>query len=106
MSSATRINDGTSGICDLGLDCCAHGRAGVNITDSPNVFINGLAAHRLGDMGDCLCPHGGSYQSVTASQTVFVNGMGLTRIGDSTSCVVCGQAGVHVSGSENVFAGD
>lgn len=106
MPAVTRINDTTSGICDLGLDCCSHSRAGINTSGSPDVFINGIAAHRLGDMGDCRCPHGGTYQSSSASQSVFVNGLGLTRIGDATTCQNCGMAGSHVSGSPNVFAGD
>ena len=72
---------------------------------SPNVFINGAAAHRLNDSGSCNCPHGGNYSSTSASATVFVNGMGLTRIGDETTCNSCGEKGSHVSGSENVFAG-
>ena len=106
MPATTRIGDGTSGICDLGIeDCCAHSRAGTNSTGSPNVFVNGIPAHRLYDFGDCLCPHGGTYASVEASKSVFVNGRGLTRIGDLTSCMVCGQPGSHVAGSPNVFAG-
>lgn len=104
--NATRVSDLTSGICDLGLPCCPHGRTGTNSEGSPNVFINGLPAHRLEDFGACNCPHGGSFQSVTASKTVFANGKGLTRIGDSTTCVNCGMAGTHVSGSDNVFIGD
>lgn len=102
---ATRIGDGTSGICDIGLICCPHGRAGTNSTGSPNVFINGLAAHRVGDFGACNCHHGGTFQSVSGSSTVFINGRPATRSGDMTACVVCGQAGSHVNGSPNVFIG-
>lgn len=105
MSSATRIGDGTSGICDIGCEFCPHSRAGTNSEGSPNVFINKKRAHRLGDTGPCNCPHGGSFQSTAASKTVFVNGKGLTRVGDSTSCQSCGMPGSHVAGSPNVFAG-
>lgn len=105
MAAATKIGDLTSGTCDLGLDCCPHGRTGTNSTGSPNVFINGNAAQRVGDSGAISCPHGGSFKSVQGSQTVFVNHIPLTRIGDQTVCVVCGQSGAHVSGSQNVFAG-
>jgi len=104
--NATRITDGTSGICDLGLDCCPHGRSGTNSEGSPDVFINSLPAHRLGDGGPTHCPHGGFFQSVSASQSVFVNGRGLTRINDATVCTSCGCGGSHVTGSENVLAGD
>ena len=105
MSAATKIGDGTTGTCNMRLECCPHGRSGTNSSGSPNVFINGAAAHRLNDSGSCNCPHGGNYSSTSASATVFVNGMGLTRIGDETTCNSCGEKGSHVSGSENVFAG-
>ena len=102
---ATRIGDVTSGVCDLGLPCCPHGRTGTNSEGSPNVFINGQPAHRLGDGGGRACPPCGLFQSVEASKTVFVNGRGLTRAGDATVCVVCGMGGSHVNGSPNVFVG-
>lgn len=105
MPAATKISDTTTGICDIGEDCCSHGRTGINGTGSPNVFINGKPAHRLSDGGSIICPHGGYFQSVAASKTVIVNGLGLTRIGDSTVCVNCGCNGNHNSGSQNVFAG-
>lgn len=107
MSKATRIGDGTSGICDPGVcEACPHSREGNNISGSDNVFINGKRVHRRGDVGSCNCPHGGSYQSTGASATVFANGRGITRIGDVTTCQNCGCAGNHVSGSDNVFVGD
>lgn len=104
--NATRIGDSTSGTCDVGLPCCPHGRTGTNSEGSPDVFINGQPAHRLGDGGATNCPHAGFFQSIVASATVFVNGKGLTRVGDATVCVGCGMTGSHVSGSDNVFAGD
>ena len=102
---ATRIGDITSGICDVGLPCCSHGRTGTNGTASPNVFINGLPAHRLGDGGGIACPHGGYFESVAGSNSVFVNGLPLTRTGDATVCVNCGCGGAHVSGSPDVIVG-
>lgn len=71
---------------------------------SPNVFINGRAAHRLGDSwavhGACPdhSPHGGAASS--GSTTVFVNGQPLCRVGDAISC-----GDTMASGSPNVFAG-
>lgn len=104
--NATRINDTTTGACDIGEpDCCPHGRSGTNSQGSPNVFINQRNAHRLGDSGPCNCPHGGNFQSTAGSSTVFVNGKALTRIGDQTTCQSCGCSGSHSSGSQNVFAG-
>lgn len=106
MPGITRDGDSTTGICDLGLPCCAHGRSGTNTEVSPNVFVNGKGVHRKNDTGPTNCPHGGTFKSVQASGSVFVNGKPVTRIGDSTSCIVCGQSGSHVGGSNNVFAGD
>lgn len=105
MPSVTKVGDSTSGICNLGLDCCPHGRSGTNAVGSPNVFVNSQPAHRLTDSGGTNCPHGGVFNSVSGSATVFVNGLPLTRIGDSTQCQVCGMPGSHSSGSSNVFAG-
>ena len=105
MSSATRIGDGTTGICDVGEECCPHGRAGVNTSGSADVYCNGIAIHRRGDSGTCRCVHGGSYVSTSASTTVFANGKGITRINDSTVCEGCGCSGTHVGGSPNVFVG-
>lgn len=106
MPPATRISDGTAGVCNMGAKCCPHGRAGTNGSGSPDVIINGMAAHRLDDTGPCNCPHGGTFASVTASPSVSVNGKPLTRIGDTTVCQSCGQSGHHVSGSPNVFVDD
>ncbi len=105
MPAATRLGDGTTGTCNMGFDCCPHGRSGTNSQVSGNVFINGLGTHRLGDTGPTNCPHGGVFQSSGASSTVFVNGRGLTRIGDATVCIACGMSGSHTGGSPNVFAG-
>lgn len=105
MPAVTRVSDGTTGACDIGLDCCPHGRAGTNNTGSPNVFVNGLPLHRLTDTGPTNCPHGGTFASTSGSGTVFCNGLPVTRIGDATTCQSCGIVGSHVSGSPNVFAG-
>lgn len=74
---------------------------------SPDVFVNGIAAHREGDgwaVHTCThpdVPHG-SHGSTLASgsSTVYVNGRQLGRIGDP---VACGSS--VASGSKNVFAG-
>jgi uncharacterized Zn-binding protein involved in type VI secretion len=105
MPAAARAGDSTTGICDIGLPCCPHGRSGTNAAGSPDVFINGQPAHRLGDTGPTNCPHGGTFESVQGSATVFVNGLPLTRIGDTTVCGACGKNGSHASGSPNVFVG-
>lgn len=69
---------------------------------SPNVFVNGLAAHRVGDgwSSHCCGPacHGGALGA--GSSVVFVNGQPLGRIGDPVSC-----GSSVASGSPNVYAG-
>lgn len=105
MASVTRIGDGTSGVCNIGLPCCPHGRSGSNRAGSPNVFVNGSALHRLSDTGSTNCPHGGMFATTSGSSVVYCNGKPVTRVGDTTSCQTCGQSGSHISGSSNVFAG-
>lgn len=87
----------------LGDKCSGHGPypPRPSTSASGNVFINGIAAHRLGDSWDTHCAVS-CHDSVLAagSATVFVNGKPLARIGDSVAC------GSTVSeGSPNVFAG-
>ena len=103
MPQATRIEDTTSGICDVGCEECPHGRTGTNETGSPDVFFNNKKAHRKGDGGSIACPHGGYFRSTGGSTTVFINGKSATRIGDSTVCEGCGQGGNHSSGSPDIF---
>lgn len=78
-----------------------------SIEGSPDVFVNGKAAHRQGDGWDvhtCTHPkvphgtHGGSLAA--GSSSVFVNGKQLGRVGDP---VDCGSS--VAAGSSNVFAG-
>lgn len=90
----------------LGDLCTGHGcwppRA--NNAASPDVFINGIPAHRKSDgwLTHC-CPsipecHDSVLQS--GSSTVFCNGQPLGRVGDP---IVCGST--VATGSGNVFAG-
>jgi len=75
----------------LGDLCTGHGcwPARPNIEASPDVFIDGIAAHRQGDgWATHVCPpsppHGGTTSS--GSPTVFVNGSPKARVGDPVSC--------------------
>ncbi|WP_085443528.1 PAAR domain-containing protein [Magnetofaba australis] len=89
----------------LGDICTGHGcwPARPNVGASPNVFINGRAAHRVGDpwAAHTCPPIPETHASVMAggSPNVIVNGSALARIGDP---VACGSAAA--SGSHNVFA--
>lgn len=79
---------------------CFPGRPNTNA--SPNVFVNGIGAHRQGDAwGFHKCGKKGHQGALASgSSTVFVNGRPLGRIGDPVSC---GSAAAN--GSGNVFAG-
>ena len=69
---------------------------------SSDVFVNGIAIHRLGDSWAIHCCSFDCHPGVlsSASGTVFANGSGVGRVGDNVSC------GSRVAtGSSNVFAG-
>lgn len=96
MPAATRLGDNNTG-----HDACPPVPL---VSASPNVFINGKAAGRIGDSyssHSCRVhsPHAGSVSS--GSGTVFINGKPAARIGDSVSC-----GGNVAEGSPNVFIGD
>lgn len=72
-----------------------------NSQGSANVFINGIAAHRVGDQWPphkrpSSAPHPGVLAQ--GSPNVFVNGVALGRIGDAISC-----GDTVAQGSPNVF---
>lgn len=73
---------------------------GTIIGGSPNVFVNGTGAARI---GDAVEGHGRGIHSgptmAEGSSTVFVNGIGVCRAGDAATC------GDVATGSGNVFAG-
>lgn len=95
MAAATRKGD-----CCTGHDGCAPAPL---VDGSPNVFINGRNAGRLGDK---YSPHGcvahPSHADVISagSTTVFINGIPAGRVGDAVSL-----SGTVRDGSENVFIG-
>ena len=71
---------------------------------SPNVMINSIPAHRL---GDAIAPHGSPSPSpvhgraaAAGSSSVFTNSKAQVRIGDAISC-----GGVLGAGSGNVITG-
>ena len=89
----------------LGDNCTGHGcfPSRPSSEASPDVFVNGIAAHREGDgwASHCCGPacHGGALAA--GSGSVYVNGKQLGRIGDPVDC------GSSVSeGSADVYAGD
>lgn len=95
MPAATRIGD-----ADV-----AHCSGMVRAQGSPDVFVNGIAWSRQGDLntthllpGSPCPPH--TAPITTGSSTVFINGKGAGRVGDAiTACTAV------AAGSPNVFAG-
>lgn len=90
----------------LGDSCTGHGAypPRASISASPNVFINGIAAHRQGDSWAVHCdPSPACHASnlTQGSASVYVNGKQLGRVGDA---VACGSS--VATGSPDVFAGD
>lgn len=90
----------------LGDNCTGHGcwPPRPSTGASPNVRVNGIAAHR---QGDAWAPHTcptipETHASVLAagSTTVRVNGKQLARIGDPVAC-----GSTVAQGSASVFAG-
>ena len=95
MSSATRLGD-----LDTGHDVCPPTAL---VTASPNVFINGKAAGRVGDSyaaHGCVSHPSHSGVIAAGSASVFINGKAAGRIGDPVSC-----GGAVAEGSNNVFIG-
>jgi len=88
----------------LGDICTGHGcyppRAGV--AASNNVFVNGIAAHRINDTWGIHCCDGECHPSTVArgSNSVFINGLAAARLGDSIAC-----GSVIAQGSNNVYIG-
>lgn len=72
-----------------------------NDAGSPNVFINGIPVHRLGDHWVTHCCGPDCHDSILGggSPNVFANGLPFGRIGDPVAC-----GSTVIQGSPNVFA--
>ena len=82
-------------------DIGSHGN--IMMLASPNVIINGLGAHRMGDIYICPLPfHGIGMTLINCSPTVLINGRQAARV---TSGGVCKGVAVNVTGSPNVNIG-
>lgn len=87
-------------VCRIGD---VHACGAVAQTGSPNVFVNGIAVHRISDI-DVHC---GPTIQIEGSGTVFANNLGFARIGDNHAGCPCDPPhppSPHVTGSPNVFA--
>lgn len=79
--------------------CSGHGPCPprLNISASPNVFINNLGAHRVGDAWSKHCNHTSTQAS--GSPNVFVNNLSQARIGDHIKC-----GSTNATGSPDTYA--
>ena len=81
-------------ICRIG-DSGSHG--GTISTGSPNVFINGIAVARNGDIYNCA-QHGPN-ALIASSNDVTANDIAVIKVGDFATC-----GATMISGSPNVNA--
>ena len=91
-------------VARLGDVCTGHGwfPSRANVQGSPNVYVNGIPAHRQGDSWATHCC-GKSWHSsslAAGSSTVYVNGAQLGYVGAPVSC-----GSSVASGSPNVYVG-
>jgi uncharacterized Zn-binding protein involved in type VI secretion len=86
-----------------GGGCCPHKIVGPSITATADVFINGIPALTLGDVGiHVACCGANTWQVIEASAGLFVNGSAAVRKGDKT--LHCGiSLGHMIQASGNVF---
>ena len=105
MPGAVRFGDKAVAIDSHGRRCCPHYVIGGSSTitgGSPNVFINGRKAVRLGDLGlHSACCGPNIFTHIQASTNVFVNSKGLVKLGDKTRH--CGGIGAVIEASQNVL---
>lgn len=85
-----------------GDQCSGHGcfPSRPNVEASPDVMVNGIGSHRLGDAWatHCCGPVCHSSAAAQGSPNVFVNGKPKCRVGDA---VACGSS--MAEGSPNVI---
>lgn len=105
MPAAGRLGDKAQCPADAhGCPGCAHSVIGPAVSGSPDVFVNGRAALRVGDPGvHAACCGPNTWKAAKGSGTVFVNGKPFHRMGDTTTH--CGGTGQLIEGSPDVVVG-
>lgn len=106
MPPAVRLSDKAASPADAhGCPGCPHPTFGPAVNGSTNVFVNKLPAIRKGDPGiHMACCGPNSWNVKGGSSSVYVNGKPIARMGDATKH--CGNNGVLITGSPNVFIDD
>ena len=103
MPPACRVGD--KALCPAdshGKDCCPHTVTGPAVSGSPDVFIDGRPALRVGDPGvHSACCGPNTWKTAQGSPKVLINNIPAVRLGDATSH--CGGSGTMVEGSPDVI---
>lgn len=80
-----------------GCMACAHPTVGPITTGSPNVFVNGRPAARVGDIGvHAACCGPNTFKIISGDSQVLINGRPAAKIGSQTNH--CGGVGSIVGG--------
>ncbi|MDR2051103.1 MAG: PAAR domain-containing protein [Deltaproteobacteria bacterium] len=103
MRPATRVGDKANCPADShGKSCCAHNVTGPATRGSPDVFIDGRPALRLGDPGvHASCCGSNTWVTAEGSKKVLINDIPAVRLHDATAH--CGGSGRMIEGSPTVF---
>lgn len=100
---AARVGDKANCPADAhGKLCCPHNVTGPAVEGSPNVFIDGKPALRVGDKGvHSACCGPNTWVAAEGSPKVLINNLPAVRLNDATSH--CGGMGKMIEGSPTVF---
>lgn len=79
-----------------------HSCGAVAVAASPNVYVDGIRVHRVGD-ADCHPPCGCGTQ-IEGSPNVYANGKKVGRCGDNFSGDLCHPPNPHATCSSTTFA--
>jgi uncharacterized Zn-binding protein involved in type VI secretion len=103
MPGQGRLGDSANVAADAhGCPGCPHAGTGPGIQGSPDVFVNGRPALRVGDHGiHAVCCGGLMWTAQSGSPTVFINGQPAFRLNDPS--VHCGGPGQLIEGSTDVI---
>ena len=105
MPAMGRLGDKSKTPADAhGCPACPHTAVGPATKGSPDVFVNGMPALRVGDSGiHAACCGPNTWQATMGSSTVFINGKQAHRKGDMDTH--CGGVGKMIDGSSDVIVG-
>jgi uncharacterized Zn-binding protein involved in type VI secretion len=106
MPNQGRVGDKSQVPADgHGCPSCPHPCIGPATGGSPDVFVNGKPALRVGDPGvHAACCGPNTWTAAKGAPAVYFNGKKAHRLGDAVNH--CGGNGKLVEGSPNVYVGD